>query len=107
MMDSSVRVHVNDRIGMSFIVRAQRSDFPQSTAEELFSKVRNAAGPTAGARGYAEAAHDVTDIKDPVNSDKVLDVWHEVRYSKQNVELPELAEEVRWAMQMEKFISKV
>jgi len=105
LMDSSVRVGVGNKCSVSFTARCQRSDFPNSPPEELFAKVRNSVGPFAGARGYAEASHRIIEIKNPVSPGQVLDTWHEVTYTKTSDDVDDLVREVRWALDVEKYIS--
>ncbi|MCB9709078.1 MAG: hypothetical protein H6714_09850 [Myxococcales bacterium] len=105
LMDSSIRVGLGTKLSVSFTARCQRSDFPNSPPEELFAKVRNRVGPFAGARGYAEASHRVTEIKNPTSPSQVLDTWHEVTYTKNSEDVGNVVDEVRWALEIEKYIA--
>lgn len=104
LMDSSVRIRLGNKISVSFTARCQKSDFPNAPSEELFAKVRNSIGPSAGARGYAEAAHRVIEMKNPANPAQVLDTWHEVIYTKTSENVDEVVQEVRWALKIEKCV---
>ena len=105
IMDSGVRVELGTPARVLFTVRSQRSDFPHAKPDELFDKVRGSIGEQASLRGYAE--HDATtvEVKDPVDGAKILDVWHEVTYVKDLADLGALVEEVRWALEIEKYVS--
>jgi hypothetical protein len=105
IMDSGVRVHVDEGAIVQFTARSQRSDFPQSPPEELFEKVRESIGKPAVQRGYEERDAGTVEVKDPVDDSKVLDVWHEVTYGKRTHQLDETVEEVRWALQVEKYVT--
>ena len=103
LMDSGVRVLVGDEAAVSFTARSQKSDFPNVAAKELFEKVRRAVGSDATQRGYAETRANAVDVKDPVDANKVLDVWYEVTYQKVSDEAS-LVDEVRWALEVEKYV---
>ncbi len=105
IMDSGVRVHVADHARISFTARTQRSDFPHEMAEQLFERVRDMVGQSAGARGYQEADAKTIKVLDPVDESRVLDVWHEVTYAKDAAELPEIIDEIRWALSLDKYVS--
>ena len=108
IMDSGVRVVCNsdENTSVRFVVRSQRSDFPNASTDELFERVRNAAGDIAFGRSYEELQTDIRQIKDPVDASKILDVWHEITYEKKISEVSELLSEVRWALSVEKFVAK-
>lgn len=105
IMDSGVRVRVGDSVAVEFTARSQRSDFPHAPSDDLFHKVREVVGTPARARGYDETDADTVSVKDPVDDNKVLDVWHEVTYSKPLGSLDDLVEEVRWALEVEKYVT--
>ena len=105
IMDSGVRVRVGHSVAVEFTARSQRSDFPHAPSEDLFLKVREVVGTPARARGYEETEADTVSVKDPVDDNKVLDVWHEVTYSKSLESLDGLVDEVRWALEVEKYVT--
>lgn len=105
IMDSGVRVVASSETEVRFTARSQRSDFPSVAPTELFQKVRGAIGAEAGARGYREASATTVEVKDPVDADKVLDVWHEITYAKTTESLEQLVSEVRWALELDKYVS--
>ena len=105
IMDSGVRVVFGEVANVVFTARAQRSDFPSEGADELFAKVRAAVGALAAARGYAEVTSGTTEVTDPVDAQKVLDVWHEVTFHKAVAAIADAVDEVRWALALEKYIT--
>lgn len=105
IMDSGVRVRVGSSITVAFTARSQRSNLPSATSDELFELVRNATGAEAEARGFAEAHADTVQVTDPVDSDKVLDVWHEVTYEKTTTTTEEAVRETQWALDVEKYVN--
>lgn len=107
IMDSGIRVAVGDELRITFTARTQRSDFPESSsADELFARVRGTIGQSALARGYVETWSGTTPVKDPIDDQRVLDVWHEVTYAKSTQD-PDLAvDEVRWVLALERYVPK-
>lgn len=106
IMDSGVRVIVSDaKAWIRFTVRSQKSDFPNAPPDELFDRVRRRVGDGANQRGFAEKESRVHQVTDPVDENKVLDVWHEVVYEKSLATSDEVVEEVRWALEVEKYVS--
>lgn len=104
IMDSGVRVVVRDGLAVQFTARSQRSDAPSAQSDELFRRVREEIGGKAGDRGYQEASAEVVEVTDPVDDARVLDVWHEVTYRKSLVEVDDAVSEVRWALDLEKYV---
>ena len=104
LMDSGVRVVVRDGLEVQFTARSQRSDAPSAQPEELFRRVREEVGGQAGDRGYREASAEVVEVPDPVDGARILDVWHEVTYRKPLEQVDEAVDEVRWALDLEKYV---
>ena len=104
IMDSGVRVVLNGGLAVQFTARTQRSDAPSALAEELFRRVRAEIGEQAGRRGYEESRAEIVEVKDPVNEARVLDVWHEVTYRKPLAAVADAIVEVRWALDLEKYV---
>lgn len=104
IMDSGVRIVVRDGLAVQFTARTQRSDAPSAQPDDLFRRVREEVGEQAGNRGYREAHAEVVEVKDPVDEARVLDVWHEVTYRKVLHELKDAVAEVRWALDLEKYV---
>jgi len=106
IMDSGVRVLLPPpSLTVAFTARSQRSDFPKMTPEDLFEKVRRSVGGAASERGYEEASAKTIDVTDPVDAQKVLDVWHEVTYAKPVEDTTQIVDEVRWALEVEKYVT--
>jgi len=104
IMDSGVRVVINGGLAVQFTARTQRSDAPSAPSEELFQRVRQEVGERAGNRGYEESGAEIVEVKDPVDQARVLDVWHEVTYRKSLDDIGEAIEEVRWALELDKYV---
>ncbi len=104
IMDSGVRVVVRDGLAVQFTARSQRSDAPSAQPEELFRRVREEIGGQAGNRGYREASAEVVEVTDPVDDARILDVWHEVTYRKTLEQPQDAVDEVRWALDLEKYV---
>jgi hypothetical protein len=104
IMDSGVRVVVQDGLAVQFTARTQRSDAPSAQSDELFRRVREEVGERAGSRGYLESNAEVVEVKDPVDEARVLDVWHEVTYRKPLQAVDDAVAEVRWALELEKYV---
>jgi len=104
IMDSGVRVVLNGNLLVQFTARTQRSDAPSAQSEELFRRVREEIGAEAGNRGYVEAAAEIVEVRDPVDEARVLDVWHEVTYRKPLEAVADAVTEVRWALELEKYV---
>lgn len=106
IMDSGVRVVVVEATAwIRFTVRSQKSDFPNAQPDELFERVRVRVGDGANERGFTEKESRVHQVTDPVDENKVLDVWHEVVYEKALASEDELVDEVRWALAVEKYVA--
>ena len=95
---------LNGDLLVQFTARTQRSDAPSAQSEELFRRVREAVGAKAGSRGYVEANAEIVEVRDPVNEARVLDVWHEVTYRKPLEAVADAVNEVRWALDLEKYV---
>lgn len=104
MMDSGVYVRADAGVTCGLTVRAQRSDFPQATEDELFERVRSAVASDATSRGFREVRATPVNVNDPVDETKVLDVWFEITLEK-NAEAPEaLVDDLRWALGVDKYV---
>jgi hypothetical protein len=87
------------RVG--FVVRAQRTDFPNDAEDHLFELARRMAGPAAE-RGYVEILAEVRKVLDPGDGERTLDTWCEVSFEKEVGELGEAVAEARFALSLEK-----
>lgn len=104
LMDSGVTVLLTPAPRVCVTVRAQRSDFPTESATELLSRVRDALRTATAERGFAEADAQSRDIENPADTEDVLDVWHELTYSKPFGDATTMIAEVRWALAVPKCI---
>ncbi|MEM8609446.1 MAG: hypothetical protein AAGF92_20255 [Myxococcota bacterium] len=104
IMDSGVRVAASSGLAVRFTARTQRSDAPSAQSDELFARVREVVGSDARDRGYEEVGAEIVEVKDPVNESRVLDVWHEVTYRKALEDVNATVEEVRWALELDKYV---
>jgi hypothetical protein len=104
LMDAGVALHVGTAPSLQFTVRAQSSDFPGVTADEMFAKVREAVDEIASARGFLESATHRRRILDPVDGSHVLDVWYELTFRKPLGDSQTLLEDVRWALGVDKCV---
>lgn len=105
IMDSGVRVRAASPVAVAFTAKSQRSDFPSIDPDELFEKVRSTIGREAEARGYREESSQTVEVKDPMDDSRVLDTWHEVTYAKDVSDAGGVVDEVRWALELEKYVT--
>ena len=99
IMDSGVSV--STALSVKFVVRAQRSDFPNDGTARLFERAR-ALATSALARGYAETGTMTTPMHDPADTSRTLDTWYEVAYEKPVPSLADAMTEVGFAIGIEK-----
>jgi hypothetical protein len=104
LMDAGVSVNCGAHANVLFTVRAQNSDFPGTSAEEMFGKVRKEIATRAQAQGFAESDSRCRQIQDPVDALHILDVWYELTFSKPTQDLTQLLADVRWALDVSKCI---
>ncbi len=105
LMDAQVSVHVADAITVSFIVRSQRSDFPTDGENDLFARVRRGVEGRATTHGFRESSATSRTLHDPVDASRVLDVWHELTFSKSTTDLTTLIADLRCALTMPKCVT--
>src|SRR3954470_21881351 len=101
IMDSGVSARLGGGPRVRFTVRAQGSDFPTDSTEQILERARQLAGG-AVARGYREVAANSVPVQDPGDSSQILDVWHEVAFEKSLADDIELIAELRYAISLEK-----
>ncbi len=104
LMDSGVKVTGRSGVTVRFTARSQQSDAPSASPEQLVQLVREHVGRAARERGYEESLCQSVDVRDPVDESKVLDVWHEVTYEKALTQPAEAVDEVRWALELDKYV---
>jgi len=101
IMDSGVAARLGDVPRVRFTVRAQGSDFPTDSTDQILDRARQLAGE-AVTRGYHEVAANSVPVQDPGDSSQILDVWHEVAFEKSLENDVELITELRYAISLEK-----
>lgn len=101
IMDSGVSAKLADPLRVRFVVRAQGSDFPTESPEQILERARRMAD-VALARDYTEVGASSVDVRDPGDSSQTLDVWHEVAFEKSLSADSELGAELRYALSLEK-----
>jgi len=99
IMDSGVSVSTELRV--KFIVRSQRSDFPNDPTARLFDRARALAVSALG-RGYIETGTLTSPMHDPAEPSRTLDTWYEVSFEKAVTTLDEAMAEVGFALTVEK-----
>jgi hypothetical protein len=101
IMDSGVAAQLGPEPCVRFVVRAQASEFPTESAEQIFERVRELARD-AVSRNYAEVGVNSIEVRNPGDSSQTLDVWHEVAFEKKLANDAELIAELRYALALEK-----
>ena len=101
IMDSGVSLAAGFPIRVGLVVRAQRSDFPTASTEDLFERARALARP-ATARGFVECEARIQKMNDPGDPSRTLDTWYEVRFEKLVDDIAQALDEARFALSIEK-----
>ena len=101
IMDSNVAAGVKDGLRVRFTLRAQANDFPGESEAQLFERARRLA-EVGIERGYVELDSNVVTIRDPGDGSRTLDTWYEVAFAKSVATLPELFDELRFALALDK-----
>ncbi len=96
LMDSGIFVHTG-RSTVGFVVRAQHTDFPGDSEEQLFVRAR-ALAVDALERGYREVEATTRPIFDPGDGDRRLDTWCEVSFERDADGIDGALDEVRFAL---------
>ena len=104
IMDSGVAAVAGEPLAVRFNVRAQQSDFPGDSEEQLYNHAREQSRPAVG-RGYAEVEQLVVPVHDPGDRSRTLDTWYEVAFEKPVDSERALFEELRYALQLDKTAS--
>lgn len=100
IMDSGVSAVAGERLAVRIILKAQANQFPGESEAQLFERARKMAGPLHD-RGYVEVEATVVPVDDPGGGDATLDTWYELAWERA-VDESELAEELRYALALEK-----
>jgi hypothetical protein len=101
IMDSGVRLRLTEPLDVRLIFRAQKADFPNEDESHLFERVRRLAEP-AVSKGFLELSTAVSKVNDPGDSERVLDTFYEITYSKTASALDDAVAQIRFALALEK-----
>jgi hypothetical protein len=101
IMDSGVRLRVGEALEVRIILRAQKADFPNEDERHLFDRVRQLAAPALH-DGFAEIGTAVTKVTDPGDSERTLDTFYEITFSKPTRRLDDALVELKFALGLEK-----
>jgi hypothetical protein len=101
IMDSGVRLRLTEPLDVRLILRAQKADFPNEDESHLFERVRRLAEP-AVSMGFLELSTAVSKVNDPGDSERVLDTFYEITYSKTASALDDAVAQIRFALALEK-----
>ena len=105
LMDSGVLLRLTDEPELWLTIRAQRSDFPNSSTDELSKIIRNAVGQTVTDLGFHEAQAVEREITNPVDDGHVLDVWYELTFAKRIQSPDTLVADLKSALSVSKCVS--
>jgi len=102
LMDAGTFLRASrDGVRVGFVVRAQRTDFPNEGEDALFHRARQAAASAVEA-GYAETGAEVRKVVDPGTGERTLDTWCEVTFEKEAGDVDAAIAEARFALAIEK-----
>jgi hypothetical protein len=101
IMDSGVAAVSGERLAVRLTFRAQKSDFPGESDQEIHEHARQQGAP-ATARGYAEVERIIVPVPDPGDKSRTLETWYEVAFEKAVEDQGRLVEELRYALSLEK-----
>jgi hypothetical protein len=101
LMDAGTFVRAAGAPTVGFVVRAQRTDFPNEADDRLFERARRVAS-IALDRGFHESIAEVRKVLDPGDGQRTLDTWCEVSFEKEVSDLDAAITEARFALAIEK-----
>jgi hypothetical protein len=102
LMDASTFVRAGALpLAVGFVVRAQRTDFPNEGEDHLFDRARSVA-TSARDRGFRESTAEVRKVLDPGDAQRTLDTWCEISFEKEVQDLDAAIVEARFALGLEK-----
>ena len=105
LMDSGVLLRLTDEPELWLTIRAQRSDFPNGSADELSKIIRSAVGQTVTDLGFHETQAVEREITNPVDDGHVLDVWYELTFAKRIQSADTLVVDLKTALSVSKCVS--
>jgi hypothetical protein len=106
LMDAAVSISFGKQPHVQFTVRAQSSDFQSDEPDAMFDRVREATAQRALEHGFQEADARCRNVRDPVDDNRVLDVWYEVTFAKPLRDLHELMGDLRFALDIDKCVAR-
>jgi len=101
IMDSGVRLRLNDPLEVRLVLRAQKADFPNEDDSHLFERVRKLA-QDALAAGFVEVSAAASRVNDPGDPERTLDTFYEITYTKPVPALDDAIVVLRFAVGLEK-----
>jgi hypothetical protein len=101
IMDSGVSLRAGPPLQVRIVLRAEKHDFPHEEDAHLFDRVRKLAAPALEA-GYAEVHAATSNVTDPGDKERTLDVFYEIHYAKDADTLDVALQELRFALGLEK-----
>ena len=104
LMDAGVCVRMPE-LAVRVVLRAQASDFPGDSPDELYERVR-ALAALATSKGYCEVGCNSVPVRDPGDRSRTLDTWYEVTFERKLDGDGELGAELRYALSLEKTVTR-
>jgi hypothetical protein len=101
IMDSGVSLRAGSPFQVRIVLRAEKHDFPHEEDAHVFDRVRKLAAPALAA-GYAEVQATTSNVTDPGDKERTLDVFYEILYAKDADTLDAAVQELRFALGLEK-----
>jgi hypothetical protein len=103
LMEAGIRARAGATPRVSVVARAQRNDAQSMSEVALFEMIRARNAPLLAA-GYREVHAGAREIRSVSDADHVLDVWYEITYERPVASIEESVEEVRRALDSERYI---
>jgi len=100
IMDSGVRVD-SDALTVSFYARAEQLAFPGENDDDLYHRAHTLGQPALD-RGYQEKRRFVTEMTDPGQPTRTLDVWYQIQLERSVDDVAGAINEVRFAFELDK-----
>jgi len=101
IMDSGVRIRAGEPLQVRIVLRAEKHDFPHEEDAHVFDRVRKLAAAAVEA-GYVEVQATTSNVTDPGDKERTLDVFYEILYAKDAASLEAAIAELKFAMTLEK-----
>jgi hypothetical protein len=101
LMDAGVAAVDGQHLAVRVVLRAQATDFPGESPENLFGRAR-ALGEAIRKKGYQELKAEAVPVHDPSDRTRTLDTWYEVTYEFPVPDEAALFAELRYALGVRK-----